>query len=108
MVAILADYRATKDWMYAFRWVSPRCFRAKLASQPYTFKEEFIYFAQRELHPETYYHDNGRLNKLQYKQKFLEILQQAPKDTALQNPEKYATEKRGKYDKYEKNANFFL
>ena len=47
VVAILCDYRLTRDWMYAFRWVPPRHFRSRLKAKPFTSREESVYLAHK-------------------------------------------------------------
>jgi ribonuclease P protein 1 len=51
-VSILADFKFTKDWLYSFRWVPPRCYRNRLKSVTgFTPQMEAVYMAHRELCP---------------------------------------------------------
>ena len=51
-VAIMADFKFTKDWLYSFRWVPPRFYRNRLKSKEgYTPQMEAVYIAHKELSP---------------------------------------------------------
>ena len=69
VVEIMLDYRRTRDWFYAFRWVPSRFFR-NLLKAPYTFKQEYTYLAHHKLQPEGFDDDNAMLNPKQYRMKF--------------------------------------
>ena len=89
VLGILVDYRITKDWFYAMRWLPPRIFRNRLKAHAFTAREEHVYFAQKELFPNNYYTDNAMMNNIVYRKKFLDILKMAPKSDKLIDPEKY-------------------
>ena len=51
-VAILADYKFSKDWFYSFRWIPSRVFRNRLkAPGGYTPRMEAVYKAHKALSP---------------------------------------------------------
>ena len=53
-VAIMADFKYSKDWFYSFRWVPPRIYRNRLKSQEgFTPRMEAVYLAHKQLHPMT-------------------------------------------------------
>ena len=91
MMAILCDYRLTRDWLYSFRHVSPRVFKGRLKGSPFTSREEAVYFAQHKLHPggQGMFGNNMMIGPTAYRQKYMEILMAAPKDRTLHDPEKY-------------------
>ena len=96
MVAVLCDYRLTRDWMYAFRHLSPRIFKARLLGNPFTLREEAVYLAHSKLHPHGgAFCDNFMIGPTAYRQKYIEMLKEATKegnDQTLQDPEKYRTQ----------------
>ena len=53
-VAILADYKFSKDWFYSFRWLPARVYRNRLKDQGgFTPRMEAVYMAHRQLSPMT-------------------------------------------------------
>ena len=92
-LAILHDYRLTRDWFYSFRWVPPRKFKNMLKTSPYTSESENVYFAQLALSPENFWSDLGRMNSTTYRKKYLDIMKSAPKSDKLQDPNKYKISK---------------
>ena len=52
MVAIMADFRHSKDWFYSLRWVPARFFRNQLHSNNNA-RMEAVYRAHHELSPQT-------------------------------------------------------
>ena len=89
VVAIMCDYRLTRDWMYAFRWVPPRHFRSRLKAKPFTSREESIYLAHKQLHPNNLFGDLHGIGPTAYREKYIEMLKAAPNDRKLHDPEKY-------------------
>ena len=90
VVAIMADFCATKDWFYACRWIPPRLFRNILKSAPFTVKQEYVYLTHKKLHPtEGYLSPNGQLQPTLYKRLFSKYLSLAPDTLELQDPMKY-------------------
>jgi len=89
VVAIMCDYRLTRDWMYAFRWVPPRHFRSRLKSGPFTTREETVYLAHKQLHPNMMFGDLHGIGPTAYREKYIEMLNAAPNDRTLHDPEKY-------------------
>lgn len=83
VVAVLLDYRRTKDWLYAFRWVQPRFFKNLMRGNVYTGRQEYIYFAHKELNPKHPLDDNCVLSPAEYRRKFTEILKSCPNPDAL-------------------------
>ena len=52
VVAIMADYKFSKDWFYSFRWIPSRVFRNRLkAPGGYTPRMEAVYKAHKALSP---------------------------------------------------------
>lgn len=90
MVAIMCDYRLTKDWMYAFRWIPPRHFRSRLKSSPYTSREESVYLAHKQLHPNMIFGGLHGMGPTAYREKYIEMLKAAPNDRTLHDPQKYS------------------
>merc|ERR1719431_1139296 len=90
VVAILADYRQTRDWMYAFRWVPPRFFQSRLKAGPFPRREEAVYLAHKSLSPQITWSNEWCLSPKEYRQKYIEFLKQVPaNDRTLQDPAKY-------------------
>ena len=96
MVAIMLDYRRTRDWNFALRWVPPRFFRNAHLHKPFTFQEEYTYLAHKKLHPNAgFQSDLGMMSTTAYRQEFERILNMAPKSKALQDPAKYMKKEYG-------------
>ena len=75
--------------MYAFRWVPPRHFRSRLKAKPFTSREESVYLAHHQLHPNNLFGDLHVIGPTAYREKYIEMLKAAPKDRKLHDPEKY-------------------
>ena len=84
-------YRLTRDWMYAFRWVPARFFRNQLKQNPFTSRQEAVYLAHKELSPNLNdFKSFGKsLGPTSYREKYIEMLMQAPNDGRLHDPIKY-------------------
>ena len=89
-VAILDDYARTDDWFYSFRWVPARFFKNRLKSSPYTLEAEHLFFTHKDLMPEGYETEIGRLGPKEYRARYKANMAKAPKSRQLQDPEKYA------------------
>ena len=51
-VAIMADYKFSKDWFYSFRWLPARLYRNRLKDQGgFTPRMEAVYMAHKQLSP---------------------------------------------------------
>ena len=82
-------YRLTRDWMYAFRWVPPRHYRSRLKAKPFTSREESVYLAHKQLHPNMPFSDLHGIGPTAYREKYIEMLKAAPNDRTLHDPQKY-------------------
>lgn len=90
VVSVLLDYRRTRDWLYAMRWVQPRFFKNQMRNQVYTGRQEYIYFAHSQLHPNHMFDNNAMLRPAQYRKQFGDIVKKCPNPNALLS---------GKYEK---------
>ena len=95
MVAIMLDYRRTRDWNYALRWVPPRFLRSNYLTKPFTFRQEYTYLTHKKLHPSDGFESpNGMLSPSQYMHEYRKLMSLAPKSNQLQDPMKYAKQHR--------------
>ena len=72
MVGVMADFRATQDWFYSFRWVPPRFFRNKLQSHASP-RTEAVYTAHKALSPQSS-EELIRLGPREYRRRYKEIM----------------------------------
>ena len=77
---ILMDYRKSRDWFYAFRWLYPTYFLRVLAySKAYTYKQEYTYLTHRKLYPEDINNPLGLMNPQVYRAEYERYMSYAPK-----------------------------
>ena len=95
VVGILLDYRMSRDWFYAFRWVPPRRYKVHCNIGLYDPQKEQHYRARDALFPSNFWSDLGRMNHTLYRQKYDEIFKNPP----LLEPEDIP-------DRSQKNENF--
>ena len=72
MLAVLADFRATKDWFYAFRWVPPRFFRNHAVREA-SKVEEARYRTHADLSP-TSYQNLVTMSPQDYRKRYGELM----------------------------------
>jgi len=76
---VMADFKNTRDWNYAFRWLPPRRFRTNLLGASYTVNAEAVYLAQKELCPASHPFDATwiqNMPKAEYYRRYKEIVHQ--------------------------------
>ena len=77
---VLMDYRRSRDWFYAFRWLYPSYFLRVLAySKTYTYKQEYTYLTHRKLHPEHIQSYLGMMTPQEYRSEYERYMSYAPK-----------------------------
>jgi len=96
LVAILQEYRWSRDWFYACRWIDPAHFENVLRSGPFTHKQEYTYLTHRKLCPKTPYDANWALNPAEYREKYAELVSLAPDSNKLMWSDKYHHSKHNK------------
>ena len=89
LVAILQEYRWSRDWFYACRWIDPSHFENVLRSGPFTHKQEYTYLTHRKLCPEIPYDANWALSPAEYREKYAELVSLAPDSKTLMWSDKY-------------------
>ena len=94
-VLVLTDYRKSKDWFYAFRWLNSSFYLRVLAySYTYTYKQEYTYLTHRKLQPDKINTYNGIMTPQQYRSEFERYMSLAPKSDLQVRSNKYQVELR--------------
>jgi hypothetical protein len=106
-LAVLLDFHRTQDWFYSFRWLPPRFYKSRLKNAPFTLREEHVFFTHKMLSPDGFDSYNGTLSPKEYRAKYRENMDLAPKGKELQDPSKYANKER-KEANLEKRYGFLI
>lgn len=75
-MAIMADFRATGDWFFSFRWVPARFFRNKILSYGSSAEREATYIAHSKLSPQNH-PDLQYLRPAEYRRQYRKAMQEA-------------------------------
>ena len=83
VVAVMADFRWSKDWFYACRWIPARIFRAQAMINP-GHRNEAIYAAHHRLMPSGESEEsNLALNPVEYRRRYQEILKEFKSESGI-------------------------
>ena len=72
-LAVMADYRWSRDWFFSCRWIPARIFRAQAMVNP-SQRNEAIYAAHHKLMPSGEFEAHLSLNAAEYRRQYQEIL----------------------------------